>query len=762
MPEDAEAAEPARSPWAGARRPDAGASAFERELAAEQDHVDRVYDRLEAMRDAARRVADTFRTEGAGGTHQARWERDVALEATRRRLAALDVGGAPLCFGRLDRHDGVRWYIGRIGVDDEEHVPLLVDWRAPIAEPFYRATAVDPMGVVRRRHLLTRHGCGRQVIGLDDEVFDQRAAAALGLSVVGEGALFAALERQRTGRMADIVATIQAAQDEAVRAPLEGILVVTGGPGTGKTAVALHRAAYLLYTHRRRLAGRGVLFLGPTPVFLRYVEHVLPSLGEQDAQLTTVRGLRADLKVDGDDPPAVAALKGDARMATVLARALHDRQRAPSRPVVLMVDGVRLRVPAERLAGITARARRARGPHNARRPTVERRLLDELVAAYRRAHPSVSATRLAEVRGRLRADPQVRAVLERCWPVLTGVELVRDLTTTPALLASAAAGVLDPAEQRLLRRPRAASLTEQRWSSSDVAMIDEADALCGPPDAARGRRRPPRSETPADADAVVAAHGLGGLVDPVAVAARYAGGTARGPGDEEPRTYGHVLVDEAQDLTPMEWRMVSRRCPAGSMTLVGDLGQATRPGAAASWDEVFAALATRRGARTVALDVNYRTPAEIMDLAGRLLPATVPGSPPGRSVRRSGRPPRRCRSDDPVGTAAAVAGEARAEGGTVVVVAPLALHRALVDALGDLGAVAGSPDALDAPVGVLDAPATKGLEFDHVVVVEPADLVTGDARGLRLLYVVCTRATRSLTIVHRGPLPGPLAPPGSP
>ncbi len=759
MPEDAEV-DP--SPGPGARRTDAGASALERELTAEQEHVDRVYGRLDAMRDAARRVADTFDTEGAGGTHQARWERDVALETTRRRLAALDVGGAPLCFGRLDRHDGVRWYIGRIGVDDEEHVPLLVDWRAPIAEPFYRATAVDPMGVVRRRHLLTRHGCGRQVIGLDDEVFDQEAAAALGLSIVGEGALFAALERQRTGRMADIVATIQAAQDEAVRAPLDGILVVTGSPGTGKTAVALHRAAYLLYTYRRRLAGRGVLFLGPTPVFLRYVEHVLPSLGEQDAQLTTVRGLRADLAVDGEDTAAVAAIKGDARMAAVLARALADRQRAPGRAVELLFDGVRLRLPAARLAAITARARRARGPHNARRRGVERRVLDELVAAYRGAHPSVRGTRLADVRERLRADPQVRAVLERCWPVLTGAELVRDLTTTPALLASAAAGVLDPGEQRLLLRPRAASLAEQRWSSSDVALIDEADALCGPPEAARGRRRPPRAGARADADAVVAAYGLGGLVDPAAVEARYAGGSVAEPDDTEPRTYGHVLVDEAQDLTPMEWRMVARRCPAGSMTLVGDLGQATRPGAATSWDEIFAALPTRRGARTVELDVNYRTPAEIMDFARRLLPATVPGSPPARSVRRSGRAPRLCRTDDPVGTAAAVAVDARAEGGTVVVVAPPALHPALVDALGDVGAVADSPDALDAPVGVLDAPATKGLEFDHVVVVEPAELVAGDARGLRLLYVVCTRATRSLAIVHRGPLPGPLATPGSP
>src|SRR5262245_4224690 len=251
------------------------------------------------MREAAERVREAYADVRAGGTHQARLERDIAWDVTQRRLADLDIGDAPLVFGRLDMEEAQRWYVGRLAVEDDPHTPLVVDWRAPVAEPFYRATAVAPMHVVRRRHLITRKG--RDVIGLDDEVFDQGAVEDAGLRVAGEGALLAALERNRTGRMSDIVATIQAEQDEAIRADSHGVLVVGGGPGTGKTAVALHRAAYLLYTHRRRLASQGVLLIGPSPVFLRYIEHVLPSLGEQDVQLSTIAGLKPRLRVSGSD-----------------------------------------------------------------------------------------------------------------------------------------------------------------------------------------------------------------------------------------------------------------------------------------------------------------------------------------------------------------------------------------------------------------------------------------------------------------------------
>ena len=304
------------------------------ELAEEQAYIDAAYARLDAMREAAARVAAGFSEVGAGGTHQARLERDVADSVTRRRLAALDIGQAPLVFGRIDRTQQFapadrRFYIGRLAVNDEQQDPLVVDWRAPVAEPFYRATGVAPMDVVRRRHFLTRPNAGRELVGIDDEVFDRDAADAAGLSAVGEAALLAALDRARTGRMGDIVATIQAEQDEAIRADVAGPLIVSGGPGTGKTAVALHRAAYLLYTYRKRLASQGVLLVGPSPIFLRYIDQVLPSLGEDEVTLSTAAGLKPQFRVTAVDEPEVAIVKGDARMARVIA-ARVARPRAPA------------------------------------------------------------------------------------------------------------------------------------------------------------------------------------------------------------------------------------------------------------------------------------------------------------------------------------------------------------------------------------------------------------------------------------------------
>jgi DNA helicase IV len=364
------------------------------ELAAEQRYVDAAYARLDAMRVAARRVAEGFAAREAGGTHQARLERDVAEDVTRRRLAALDIGDAPLCFGRVDlarnghqgEHNGddpATYYIGRLSVTDEDQIPLVVDWRAPVAEPFYRATAVEPMGVARRRHFLTRPGQGRELVGIDDEVFDRDAVEDSGLTVIGEAALLAALERARTGRMSDIVATIQAEQDEAIRADLPGVLVVSGGAGTGKTAVALHRAAYLLYTHRRRLAAQGVLLVGPNTIFLRYIDQVLPSLGEDDVQLSTPAGLKPRYRVRTTDPDEVARVKGDVRMARVVAHALHDREHPLPRDLVMSLDGTALRLRRATSARIVDRTRRQRGNHNEKRPRFVRSIVDHLRAQYR-------------------------------------------------------------------------------------------------------------------------------------------------------------------------------------------------------------------------------------------------------------------------------------------------------------------------------------------------------------------------------------------
>ncbi len=776
---------------------DQGGRPLEGEIAAEQAYVDAAYDRLDAMRASAQSVREAYSDVRAGGTHQARLERDIAYDVTARRLAELEIGQAPLVFGRLDEVDGGTWYVGRLAVDDDAHTPLVIDWRAPIAEPFYRATAIAPMGVARRRHLITRDG--REVTSLDDEVFDTAATDAAGFTVAGEGALFAALERHRTGRMGDIIATIQAEQDEAIRADMAGVLVVAGGPGTGKTAVALHRAAYLLYTYRRRLGAQGVLVVGPSTVFLRYIEQVLPSLGEQDVQLATIPSLKPQLVALGAEPSEVAALKGDARMADVVARAIADRERGLPRDVAFMIDGLRVRLSREDAARVVRGARRQRGPHNAARPYVTRRVLDLLISRYKQSAARVYEQRrldsgednaaaastvdgivgraLArgdalpegweqELAGRLRRRPEVRDLLERLWPVLSGVELINDLFGFRALVRSASQGLLSEAEQELLHRARAADPTTAPWSQADVAIIDEADALLGPMELARPRRRRRRA---ADSGAIDTAQrvvdnlaDVGGFMSPLDIATRYGDGPTDAEAPTELRTFGHVLVDEAQDLTVMQWRMLARRCPTGSFTVVGDPGQASRPGAVSEWSQVLAQLPVRAGGpppRFATLSVNYRTPAEIMDVAARLLAVAAPTVEPSRSVRRTDEVPSfiAVTADALITRTAALAREACERGGTVAVISPSDLHALLRATLSDVGAASGA-EALEAPVAVLDATEAKGLEFDHVVVVEPARLVAPDQAGLRLLYVTITRATRTLAVVHAEALPEGLEP----
>ncbi len=562
--------------------------------------------------------------------------------------------------------------------------------------------------------------------------------------------------------MGDIVATIQAEQDEAIRASLPGVLVVAGGPGTGKTAVALHRAAYLLYTHRRHLASRGVLLIGPNALFLRYIDEVLPSLGESDAQLSTIAALKPAYRVTARDSREVTRLKGDARMAQVVRRALRDREHPLAQSVVVMVDGNVLRLTRDTSRQIVERARRQGGTHNAKRPRVVRAVVDHLRDQYRQALGTTApddADWVRELDDRLRRLPEVRAALERMWPVLTGGELVHDLFSFPALVRSAADGILSRAEQVLLVRDRSGSVAHVPWTDADLPLIDDADALLGPPEAARPRRRRSRRSADDVGARVVAELGVGGFVTGSELARRYHGDVASDEPVEEPRTFGHVIVDEAQDLSAMQWRMLARRCPSGSMTVVGDFGQASQPGALQSWDEVLRQLPQRSEPRVVTLSVNYRTPAEIMDVALRVLAAAAPRVEPTRAVRHTGERPRfvAASPDQLVERVAAEADRAVQAGGTVAVLAPEALHPSLLERLVDLGARAGTGDALDAPVAVLTAAQAKGLEFDHVILVEPAELVTGDESGLRLLYVAMTRATRSLTVVHAAPLPEALA-----
>jgi len=678
------------------------------DLASEQEHVALAYERLAATRAAAEQALRAALGQGGVGTPQALVERDVMVANALERIERLAVGDEAICFGRIDRDDGDTFHIGRLAVADVDHTPLVIDWRVPAAEPFYRATGRHPMGLWRRRHLVTE---GRRVVDLEDELFAAIAGAAGpegdGL-LAGPATLLAALERSRTGYMRDIVATVQAEQDQIIRAPLTGVLVVQGGPGTGKTAVALHRAAYLLYTHRFLLERQGVLVVGPNRLFLRYIEQVLPSLGETGVQLSTPASLVPEVTPTGTEPVEVARLKGDERMATVVAKAVRDRERPLRRGLDVPFGRGVLRVDARETAEIVSLARRRSGPHNARRRLVERLLFQRLHEQWQRADGAegLSADELGRA---LRREPSVVQALERMWPVLTPMQLLHDLFGAPPLL-ELAASTLRPEERTALHRPRRASVDDVAWTPADIALLDEARHRLGP---ARGK--------------------------------------------DELRTYGHIVADEAQDLSPMQLRMLARRSLSSSMTVVGDLAQATSTWAAPRWDDVVHHLEPRRGWQLVDLSVNYRTPSEIMAVADRVLAAAVPGARPPRSVRSTGATPRFVRSE-PAGLGACVAEVTQAQaatGGTIAVVCADSQRDTLAEALRAAGVDFGDATSrgLTAPVTLVDVGLVKGLEFDVVIVVSPTRLVSESPQGPRSLYVALTRATRRLVVVHDEDLP---------
>ncbi|MFN0030141.1 MAG: HelD family protein [Acidimicrobiales bacterium] len=781
---------------------------IEAEIAIEQQAVDRAYHQLISMRQSAIDVVRHHHDLSRSTTGQARVEWESLLALTDQRLHHLELGGASLCFGRLNLQDGETYQVGRLSVLDDAGDPLVVDWRAPAAEPFYRATGLDPMGLIRRRHLLTR---GRRVVGVDDEVFDLGRAADGSLSVVGEGALLAALERSRSGRMGDIVATIQAEQDVIIRAPIPGILIVQGGPGTGKTAVALHRAAYLLYTNRQRLEDAGVLVIGPNRTFLRYIEQVLPSLGESGVELLTIDGVADRVRSVAPESPAAERLKGERRMVGVIAKAVRTRQRPLPGELVVPYGARNLRLPRAELARLVEGVASRSGTHNAHRRTFANRLRRALWRQQRRlieqrlagltggagagagivdpedlldgAESAAAAMERAE-RNFLETIgqvPEVRAALERMWPVLTPEDLLNDLFGSPGLLRLATAGVLTENERELLARPRARPLSAARWTSADLALLDEAAVLLGPLPSSRRRRGPLREDLRWAMEDTVGDIALQTgeldhtmrrqLIDRLAT--REAVANQEDEDDGTPAVYGHVIVDEAQDLSPMQWRMVARRCTIGSMTIVGDLGQASRPGSIRAWDQALSELPVRREPRTAELTVNYRTPAEIMDLAARVLAVTDPGVEPPRSVRRSGTDPRLVTSTAQqlvADTITLVTRMGRELGeGKIAVIAPRRLVAPIRGALQPELLEAGEHDhgdVLSARVGVFSAVEAKGLEFDAVVLVEPAEVAAANASeietqaGLRGLYVALTRATRFLTIVHAEPLPPGLAPLG--
>jgi DNA helicase IV len=669
-------------------------SPVDTELDAEQAHIDMAYECLEFMRDRAAQLL-------------AAAPEDPDLQATlKRRVNQLTDTGRALCFGRLDTEAGESWHIGRRHVEDEAADPIVVEWRAPIAVPFYRATIEDPMGLARRRQFVVD---ARLLIQMADDLFgpDAVAMAAEGPQVRGRDALLAELERGRTGQMIDIVATIQSEQDVVIRAPMDGVLTVQGGPGTGKTAIGLHRAAFLLFGNDA-LARSGVLVVGPNRTFLRYIAQVLPSLGEEAVVQTTLSDLVPGAPVravDGDD---AARIKGDVRMATVLRNALFARRAPLSDGIEVRYQGSRVVIDPATANAVVATVAGRRIPYAAGRTTL-RDLLAR--AVYERYSVGVGtvATDYTAVSRSLSSDPAFKKALDVLWPSVSSAALVRELLGSASRLTEAADGILDEDEQRAILRKPGRSLKTEQWREADGPLVDEAIELV------EGRLR----------------------------------------------TYGHAVVDEAQDLSPMQARMLARRVPSGSLTILGDIAQGTGVWGRDRWEDLLEHLPTPAGYRIEELKLGYRAPGRVLDVASRLLPMIAPHLAATESIRRGRSDPRFVTVPEADDLAAAVATEAAAlaqDWASVAVIVPVSLHDEVEAALAAAGADLGDAEreGLDHAVTLVPAITAKGLEFDAVVVVEPARLVHDAPRGLRLLYIALTRPTQHLSVVHSEPLPAAL------
>jgi DNA helicase IV len=719
------------------------------ELQAERTYVAGLYARLDAER---ARVQDEYRAalRGTGGTPL---ERDDQVRASARRMRRLDVADDGLCFGRLDDEAGERSYIGRIGIldEDDEYAPLLLDWRAPAARAFYVATGARPEGMRRRRQFHTR---GRRVLDFTDEVLGRPDDE--GGDDDEDAALLAAVNAPRGEGMRDIVATIQAEQDEIIRLDHSGVTVIEGGPGTGKTVVALHRVAYLLYTQRERMERHGVLVVGPNPAFLQHIGRVLPSLGETDVVFTTTGGLVPGLRVTVEDTPEAARHKGSLAMLDVLAAAIADRRRLPAEPIPIALEDTTARIDAETAAWAREEARASGLAHNPARAVfteivtyvLTERATSRIARGWLTPDDRDAWEQIrADVRTELAESEALAAAIDDLWPVLTPEGLLADLYASPERLRAAGA---DPA----LHRGDGAA-----WTVSDVPLLDELVDLLGPdapPDRSAEQERHEqaayaagvmeiltldREELDEDLGVTVAdlvhAEGLGERFverDTRELAERAAA--------DRDWTYRHVVVDEAQELSEMDWRVLMRRCPSRSFTVVGDLAQRRSPAGATSWAAMLDRYVPGRWVYR-SLTVNYRTPAEIMAVAAGVLAEFAPGVRPPESVRASGvRPWARPVTDDelPAAIEEFVRDEAGREG-TSVVIGPRGAERS--------GAGARTSDV----PGAVAASDTKGLEYDAVLVVDPGRILAEGPRGAADLYVALTRATQRLVVLHRDPLP---------
>jgi DNA helicase IV len=727
------------------------------ELAQEQAYVTMLYERLDALRAVTEQRLAAVRLGPTAENDQGWSERESFAQEYQDRSAELDAAERNLCFGRLDFDDGDRFYIGRLGLRSDDHDTLLVDWRARAAEPFYRATPRERYAVTRRRHL---HTAGRRVVSLDDDVLDLDAVDEARLA--GEAALLASLRRGRTGRMGDIVATIQADQDRIIREDPGGILVVEGGPGTGKTVVALHRAAYLLYTYRKRLARRGILVIGPSATFLRYIDQVLPSLGENDVVLATIGSLFPGVDAISQESPEAARVKGDAKMAGALARAVAGLRQVPAADIEIKVDGTIYRLTTRMCGQARAEAERDTDPdtdellpHNTARRTFRDAVVRELTRQRLRdlgGQRNLQPGEEEDLRAELAEEPAIGNVLDVLWPEATPQQLLAQLYQQPSRL-----DLTDDERATIARQTRGP------WTTADVPLLDELAELLGPADATglAARRRSAADEAERGEALEYAAQLVAKLIADEAIvvpplevetfttwiAGRSTETVAAGMLAERALrdrnwAYGHVIVDEAQELSAMAWRMVLRRCPARSMTVVGDLAQTSAPGGADSWARVLDPVAAGRW-RTARLTVNYRTPAPVMTLAAALLP---PAADPPLSVRDSDESPWYADAED---LADLLQREAELiSTGRVAVIAPPARVAETAATLG----LAPGPD-LDAPVAVLTPGQAKGLEFDSVIIVDPAGIEQASPRGRADLYVALTRTTRRLGLISPGEMP---------
>ena len=711
---------------------------YEEELRSERSYVAGLYARLDAER-ARVKGQYTAALRGTGGTPM---ERDVQVRASAKEAKRLDVADNGLCFGRLDTLSGDHSYIGRIGLFDEEndYEPVLLDWRAPASRAFYVATAATPENMRRRRQFLTR---GRQVVDFTDEVLGRPGGGER-----GDAALLAAVNAPRGDGMRDIVATIQAEQDEIIRLDHPGVLVIEGGPGTGKTVVALHRVAYLLYTQRERMERHGVLVVGPNPAFLNHISRVLPSLGESDVVFMTTGDLVPGLHVTAEDTPEAARLKGSLKILDVLAAAVADRQRLPAQPLPVNLADITVRIDAETTEWAREEARASGLPHNEARAVfieiLTWALTERAIARIGRGWLSRTDREAwerlrADLLTELAEDDAFTAALDELWPMLTPETLLAPLYSSPERLRAAGA------DQALWRADGDA------WTVSDVPLLDELVDLLG-----RDKPTDQAAEQAAERERQAEAEYAAGVLDTLVsrqdsmddddhlfatdllygedLSDRFVERDTRElverAAADRDWTYRHIVVDEAQELSEMDWRVLMRHCPARSFTVVGDLAQRRSVAGATSWDTMMEPYVPGRWVYR-SLSVNYRTPAEIMTVAAALLAEFAPGVQPPESVRACGVQPwsRRVTEDElPAAIEEFVRDEAGREG-TSVVIGP-----------------AGVP-------GAVTPSETKGLEFDAVLVVEPARILADGPRGAAELYVALTRATQRLGVLHQGLLP---------